>query len=229
MNLLCGQYRKDDAHDPAIYAAALATLFSDYPRDVIVYATDPRTGLASAFKWLPQIAEVRQFLEDIMEPRRREADRRRRADQQMLDRARNPVRPPAREDAAKHPIRTANLFCAAGLPGYDLHVKRHAETGGAESFFGEFTHPLEGTHSKGIWVPAHWHPYGPADPRLDRSAARTDRTDRKEPQPFVSGIADAGGDAFDMPPAPPIEAYADRLDRADEEGESDFGQIMTAG
>jgi hypothetical protein len=54
-------YRKDEAHDPEIYAAAIAATLSDYPCAVVDRATDPRTGIASECKWLPSVAEVREF------------------------------------------------------------------------------------------------------------------------------------------------------------------------
>lgn len=54
-------YRKDEVHDPEIYAAAAAAVFSDYPREVIERVSDPRTGIASEYKWLPSIAEVTEF------------------------------------------------------------------------------------------------------------------------------------------------------------------------
>lgn len=70
---LLGQYRKDDAADPDVFTASCTALFSDYPKDVVAYATDPRTGLVTVHKWLPNIAEVRKFCEDLMQPRRQAA------------------------------------------------------------------------------------------------------------------------------------------------------------
>lgn len=54
-------YRKDEVHDPEIYSAAAAAVFSGYPREVVEHATDPRTGIASECKWVPSIAEVTEF------------------------------------------------------------------------------------------------------------------------------------------------------------------------
>lgn len=57
--LLFSSYRKDEAHDPEIYCAAIAATLGDFPRQVVEYVTDPRTGVQSEIKWLPNIAEVR--------------------------------------------------------------------------------------------------------------------------------------------------------------------------
>lgn len=61
-----GSYRKDDANDPDIYAAAVGLALSDYPRSVVEYATDPRTGLAAKHKFPPNVAEVKEFCDDEM-------------------------------------------------------------------------------------------------------------------------------------------------------------------
>jgi hypothetical protein len=54
-------YRRDEANDPEIYTAAIAAVFSDYPRAVVERAADPRTGVASEYKFLPAVAEVKEF------------------------------------------------------------------------------------------------------------------------------------------------------------------------
>jgi hypothetical protein len=54
-------YRKDDAHDPQKYCAAVAAVLGDgYTRAIIEYVTDPRTGIPSRQKFLPAVAEVRE-------------------------------------------------------------------------------------------------------------------------------------------------------------------------
>lgn len=57
--MLFSCYRKDEAHDPETYCAAVAATLSEFDRQVVDYVTDPRTGLPSESKWLPNIAEVR--------------------------------------------------------------------------------------------------------------------------------------------------------------------------
>lgn len=58
-----GCYRKQDANDPDIYVAAVASILNEYPPAVIDYVTDPRTGLPNRLKWLPTVAEVREACE----------------------------------------------------------------------------------------------------------------------------------------------------------------------
>jgi hypothetical protein len=65
--MLFGCYRKGDANDPEIYTAAIASTLADFPAEVVQYVTDPRTGLASKLKWLPNVAEVREECERHME------------------------------------------------------------------------------------------------------------------------------------------------------------------
>jgi hypothetical protein len=59
-----GCYRKAEASDPEIYAAATAAVLSEYSKEVIDYMTDPRTGLPSKSKWLPSVYEVREACEE---------------------------------------------------------------------------------------------------------------------------------------------------------------------
>lgn len=61
--MLFGCYRKGDANDPEIYTAAIAATLADFAPEVVQYATDPRTGIASKVKFLPTVAEVREFCE----------------------------------------------------------------------------------------------------------------------------------------------------------------------
>jgi len=59
--LLFACYRKDEAHDPQTYSAAIAAVLGDgYSRSIVEYVTDPRTGLPSRQKFLPTVAEVRE-------------------------------------------------------------------------------------------------------------------------------------------------------------------------
>lgn len=56
-------YRKDEAHNPEVFSAAVAAILTDYPREVIEYVTDPRTGLPGSSKWPPQPSEVKEACE----------------------------------------------------------------------------------------------------------------------------------------------------------------------
>jgi hypothetical protein len=66
-------YRRDEAHDPTMYSAAIASILAGYPRSVVERATDPRTGIASESKFLPSVAEVREFCDHEAERQQRMA------------------------------------------------------------------------------------------------------------------------------------------------------------
>lgn len=61
--ILFGCYRRDDANDPEIYAAAVGAVLGTYPRHIVELATDPRTGIALKSKFLPTLSEVNEFCE----------------------------------------------------------------------------------------------------------------------------------------------------------------------
>jgi hypothetical protein len=95
--MLLGCYRKGDAADPDTYAAAIAAVLSEYPPEIIRRATDPRHGIASQSKWLPTVAEVKEFCESEFAPVRRQQERDRLAEM----RAR--MLPPPIEDRSTRP------------------------------------------------------------------------------------------------------------------------------
>ena len=47
--MILGCYRRDEATDPEIFASALALIFQDYPREIVEFVTDPRTGVITEF------------------------------------------------------------------------------------------------------------------------------------------------------------------------------------
>lgn len=55
---MIGCYRKGEANDPEIYAAAVTAILSEYPEEVIQRVTDPRTGIPRQLKFMPNPAEV---------------------------------------------------------------------------------------------------------------------------------------------------------------------------
>lgn len=62
--MICSCYRRDEAHDPDGFIAALAVVLGDYPASVVDYAADPRTGVITAFPMgLPNVGQISQFLE----------------------------------------------------------------------------------------------------------------------------------------------------------------------
>jgi hypothetical protein len=83
--LLFGQFRKGEANDPVTFAAAIGAVLSQYPEEVIVAATDPRTGLASRTDWLPTSREVRVICEELVRPIQETERRRRDLERQFAD------------------------------------------------------------------------------------------------------------------------------------------------
>lgn len=77
--MVFGCYPRDAANDAEIYSAAIAAIFEGYSRSVVDRAADPRTGIASQYKFLPAVSEVREFCD-------REAQRQHRMAQLKLER-----------------------------------------------------------------------------------------------------------------------------------------------
>lgn len=70
-----GCFRTGQANDPDLYVAGIAAVLAEYPRKVIDYVTDPRTGLPRKSSFLPSIAEVSRACEEEMAPISREQGR----------------------------------------------------------------------------------------------------------------------------------------------------------
>lgn len=84
--LMFGCFRRDDAADPEIFLDAAIAILTDYPNDVIMAVTDPRTGIPGRQKWPPQPCEVKDACEAIEAPRRREREREERIARQLAER-----------------------------------------------------------------------------------------------------------------------------------------------
>jgi hypothetical protein len=62
--MLFTSYRTDQYPDPDAFMASLGLVLEQYPDDVIVYVTDPRTGVQRRCKWPPTIPEIVEALDD---------------------------------------------------------------------------------------------------------------------------------------------------------------------
>jgi len=63
---ICAFYRRDEAHDPEVFALALATVLGDFPPAVVAYLADPRSGVPKSFPMgLPNIGQIQQLAEDV--------------------------------------------------------------------------------------------------------------------------------------------------------------------
>jgi hypothetical protein len=64
---ISGSYRRDEAHDPETFVAALALIFGDYPESIVQYAADPRTGVVSKFPMgLPNVGQIKEFCDGVL-------------------------------------------------------------------------------------------------------------------------------------------------------------------
>lgn len=84
--LLFDCYRKDEVHEPDTYCGAVALVLSEYSKHVVEFSTDPRTGIASKIKYVPNIAEIKEFLDDVVESINASSKRDRDLRQQFVDR-----------------------------------------------------------------------------------------------------------------------------------------------
>jgi hypothetical protein len=76
---LIGQFKgSPDFADPATYIASIAAVLSDYPEEVVMKATDPRSGIARKQNWHPTVAELVAYCDRLAEPLYREAERNKR-------------------------------------------------------------------------------------------------------------------------------------------------------
>jgi hypothetical protein len=79
-------YRKDEVHSPDTYAAAVIAVLSEYPKAVVAYVSDPRTGITGRSKFLPSVAEIREACEEEVARLFQAAERERRIERQLAER-----------------------------------------------------------------------------------------------------------------------------------------------
>lgn len=61
---LFSAYRPDQYADPEAFMVSLGAVLEQFPDEVILYITDPRTGIQRRLKWPPTISEVVEACED---------------------------------------------------------------------------------------------------------------------------------------------------------------------
>jgi|RhiMetdeSRZDD1v2_1073273.scaffolds.fasta_scaffold212366_2 hypothetical protein len=82
LKILCGCYRQSEVADPMIFNEAALRIMCNYPVDILKAVTNPGAGLPAKLKWFPSLAELKEALETLMEPRRQYEDKlQRRAEQ----------------------------------------------------------------------------------------------------------------------------------------------------
>lgn len=58
MKILFGAYRLDQYPDPDSFMMQCVALLADYPAQVVIYVTDPRTGIQRKQTFPPSLAEI---------------------------------------------------------------------------------------------------------------------------------------------------------------------------
>lgn len=138
--MICCCYRRDEAHDPDGFIAALAVVLGDYPTAIVDYASDPRTGIVTAFPMgLPNVGQIKKFLDDKLsysEKLKKLAEIPKPEFQRL-------PKPPA------GPGDLANVFVAKDVRQYAQMVER-AKTGDQREF------RFVGGERPGIWVALSW-------------------------------------------------------------------------
>lgn len=71
VRVMYGFYRKSEAFDPNIFSVGAAAVLEKYPLDVVDLVTDVRTGLPSRMKFPPEVKDIRDACNQIMEERER--------------------------------------------------------------------------------------------------------------------------------------------------------------
>lgn len=130
--MMFGCYRKDEAQNPETYCAAISATLGLYPKAVVDFVTDPRTGIPSESKWLPNVAEVRVFCNS--------------AAARMKALAEPTVKKSTRRYDPLPPAKWWDLFVPNTVTGYDKMLAR-AETAKPEYYKYD---------RGGIWVPHIW-------------------------------------------------------------------------
>jgi hypothetical protein len=142
--MIIGCYRRDEATDPEIFASALALIFQEYEREVIEYASDPRTGVITKFPMgLPQVPQIREFLEQTVR------DRAHRARYATLPRYQQ------NRDALPKPELPV-LFVADFVNGYEKMWQKHNDTQGKFSRAETRLCAFDQQRHAGLWVPTDW-------------------------------------------------------------------------
>lgn len=136
--LLLGSYRRNDANDPDVYVQAITLVLSEFPKAVVEYATDPRSGIQATEQFRsfpPNSGELRAFCQQ-------EVNRAHRMAQPAPKLANRFYTPPPSFAGCR-----ANVFVHADAPQYPA-LKAWQESGDADSR--DWKWDDEGR--SGIWV-----------------------------------------------------------------------------
>jgi len=134
--VLFSSYRADQYADAEGFMNSLGAVLEEFPDEVIVHVTDPRTGIQRRSKWPPTISEVIEACEQY---------------QDHLARMRSPKVKFIERDVPRHrdlpPGSLAQVFVPEGHQRYDAMVK-WSQT--ADKVWWKFGKSSDGR--PGIWV-----------------------------------------------------------------------------
>lgn len=68
-------YPPQEAGNPEVVLAGCVELFEQYPEDIVLKAVSVTHGIPRKFKFMPRLAEIADFLEELMAPIYRQAAR----------------------------------------------------------------------------------------------------------------------------------------------------------
>jgi hypothetical protein len=64
VGMMFSGYSQSDFTAPKEAALSMCSVFEDYPDPIIIFATDPKTGVQRRCKWPPKLAEVVEFCDE---------------------------------------------------------------------------------------------------------------------------------------------------------------------
>jgi hypothetical protein len=77
VEILFSAYRRADYEDPHGFVVQLGAVLEDYPEEVILHVTSPKTGIQRRLKWPPSLAEIVEECDKALEPILRAEERER--------------------------------------------------------------------------------------------------------------------------------------------------------
>lgn len=159
MQALFSAYRANDFADAEGFFVQAASVLSEFPEDIVVHVTSPRTGLQRRSKWPPTISEILEACEQHQDYlRKMAAPRRASAIPQMPS--------PSLRNRPQGSL--ANLFVPEGHPRYARLVEW---TKTADPVFWRFGSSSDGR--PGLHIPLNiWQEGVPVQPKQQQPAPR---------------------------------------------------------
>jgi hypothetical protein len=139
--MIASCYRRDEAHNPELFADALALVLGDYPADIVRIAVDPRTGVIERFPMgLPNVGQIKQYLDDLLAKRDR-----------LQHYASLPKAKPFKRALEKA---EPNLFVPNDHRRYESMAKKAEKEPERARFENHLC--ADGVMRAGVWVPLDW-------------------------------------------------------------------------